>query len=422
MNPSGDRKKWQFDSVGSAGVRFGVRLASVSILCMIGAVVFWNQLGNLWIWLSHGESGSATLGNIGLLVVAAIGTPFAIWRSVVAGRQAETAQRGLRNERYQKAVEMLGDSILVVRLGGIYALHHLAKEDPTQYHIQVMRLFSAFVRHPTAPSSTDVTQNGIVEISGKHERGARVSIRRDVEDVLRAIGTRTKEEIEIESRAGYELVIYEANLRELGIRDVISFEYDLTIEPEFKLSERTKQRRENLSNIHLRRVDMSKADLSFVNMSNTEFRDPNIAGARFENADLSRTSWEGGTLEGTVLSHADLSNARMLETNLSNADLAGADLSGVIFEEVDLSGASLRDANLSGTCFSLGNYRGALFSRKGIEQFVPEVEGFYVGVRNLTQAQIDQARADPKNPPQLEGVVDGNTGKPLVWQGESSST
>ena len=220
MTPYGERRRSRFGGVGTAGFWFGVLLATLSILCVIGFFVFWNRFGDFWTWLTHGESASATLRNIGLLVVAVIGTPFAIWRSVVAGRQAEIAQGGLRNERYQKAVEMLGDSILVVRLGGIYALHHLAKEDPTHYHIQVMRLFSAFVRHPTAPSGTDATLNETIKSGGKHENGVRDTIHRDVEDVLRAIGTRTREEIEIESRAGYELVIYEANLREFNIRDV----------------------------------------------------------------------------------------------------------------------------------------------------------------------------------------------------------
>ena len=38
-----------------------------------------------------------------------------------------------------------------------------------------------------------------------------------------------------------------------------------------------------------------------------------------------------------------------------------------------------------------------------------------------TQEQIDQAIADPDTPPNLEGVVDAKTGKPLVWRGQSIS-
>ena len=44
---------------------------------------------------------------------------------------------------------MLGNDVLSVRLGGIYALQRLAEEYPEQYHIQIMQLFCAFARHPT---------------------------------------------------------------------------------------------------------------------------------------------------------------------------------------------------------------------------------------------------------------------------------
>ena len=41
----------------------------------------------------------------------------------------------------------------------------------------------------------------------------------------------------------------------------------------------------------------------------------------------------------------------------------------------------------------------------------------------LTQTQLDEARADPDNPPKIDGgTVDTETGKPLVWRGKSRSS
>ena len=142
------KKRWLV--VGS------IALFSILVLCLANLDRF--EFGKFSNWLTKDESGSATIRNIGLLVLAVVGMPFAIWRSVVAGRQADIAQRGLRNERYQKAVEMLGDGILAVRLGGIYALQVLAKEDPKWYHIQVMKIFSAFLRQPKAIHQAEVTR------------------------------------------------------------------------------------------------------------------------------------------------------------------------------------------------------------------------------------------------------------------------
>ena len=102
------------------------------------------------------ESNSTTLRNVGLLIGGGLALVFALWRSLVAGHQAETSRRqtevtqqGFLNERYQKGAEMLGDELLSVRLGGIYALRSLAEEYPNQYHVPIMRLLCAFVRHPT---------------------------------------------------------------------------------------------------------------------------------------------------------------------------------------------------------------------------------------------------------------------------------
>ena len=80
----------------------------------------WDWLSNdVWNWLgaapneeARQETNSTTLRNIGLVVAGLIALPLAVWRSTVAHRQAEIAQRGLLNERYQKGAEMLGNDVL----------------------------------------------------------------------------------------------------------------------------------------------------------------------------------------------------------------------------------------------------------------------------------------------------------------------
>ena len=61
-------------------------------------------------------------------------------------------------------------------------------------------------------------------------------------------------------------------------------------------------------------------------------------------------------------------------------------------------------ANVSGAYLTNANLSGAKFSFRGDDP-----------AKGLTQSQLDSARADPDNPPNLEGVVDAETGKPLVW-------
>ena len=131
--------------------------------------------------------------------------PLAICRGIVAERHAHTALQGLLNERYQKGAEMLGNEVLSVRLGGIYALQRLADEWPDQYHIQIMCLFCAFVRLPTKDQSL---VSGQVEI----EAGARLGIRPDVEGVMEAINSRSESRTGIERKAGFRLDLRGADL------------------------------------------------------------------------------------------------------------------------------------------------------------------------------------------------------------------
>ena len=91
----------------------------------------------LWDWLNDGESASTTIRNISFTIAGSVAFPLAIWRAIVADRQASAAQQqadsarqSLLNERYQQGADMLGNEVLSVRLGGIHTLKHLADEHP----------------------------------------------------------------------------------------------------------------------------------------------------------------------------------------------------------------------------------------------------------------------------------------------------
>ena len=130
----------------SRSVRFSSGIvAAVLILMVIAAAV--------WAWLRAGasETGSngETLRTVGLLIGGFVALCFGIWRASVAERQsdaaqkqvgavllqADTAQKGLLNDRHQRGAQMLGSEVLAVRLGGVYALQQLAEEHPNEYHV-----------------------------------------------------------------------------------------------------------------------------------------------------------------------------------------------------------------------------------------------------------------------------------------------
>ena len=66
-----------------------------------------------WCWLTESgmESPSATIRNVGLVIAAPVALVLAIWRSMVAEKQAAIAARSLQEGRFQKASEMLGSKL-----------------------------------------------------------------------------------------------------------------------------------------------------------------------------------------------------------------------------------------------------------------------------------------------------------------------
>ena len=228
-----------------------------------------------WDWLRSSGSGSethsTTLRNIGLLLAGFVALMFAGWRSWVADRQVKTAQSTLRNERYQRAAEMLGSDVMAVRLGGIYALQSLAEKYPQEYYVECMRLMCAFVRHPT--------QDEHIESDRQLEDipiGYRPT-REDVQAVMHLMRDRDDERIALENKQQFKPDLQGAAL------------YDM--------------------------------DLVELNLSSA-----NLKSARLSGADL-----VGANLSDATLTSADLSHARLEDANLHNADLLSTNVTGTYF-------------------------------------------------------------------------------------------
>ena len=122
-----------------------------------------------------------------------------------------------------------------------------------------------------------------------------------------------------------------------------------------------------------------------------DFSGADLKGVNFVDAALKHWDRRSGKLPP-----ANMENAFLSGTNLSSSNLTGANLKGAFLCWANLKDALLIHTNLSGA--DLKDCKG------------------------LTQKQIDMAIArPPDNPADLEGVVDAETGKPLVWRGASPS-
>ena len=366
---------------------------------------FWDELRG------DQESLSTTIRNLGLVIGGAIAVLLAVWRSRVAERQADTAQQSLLNERYERGAGMLGSDVLSVRLGGIYALERLAAEYPEQYHVQVLGLLCAFVRHP---KEDEGYQRKLAEKNTDPKTFS--FLREDVQAVMDWIGSRGEAQIAIEKDAKFELDLKGADLvhgqfinanlsgamlqgsnlshANISATDLSGAYVNHAILKGATLTDvdltGARVWRIDLSDSTMLEVTMPRAPLHYADLSGATLQDVNLSGANFQHADLSDS-----------IIGADLSESFFLESKLSQARIRGSDMSGAHILRTDMSGAILRDTNLSGTYF---------YDPSGGPAARP--------VTGLTQAQLDAACADPGHPPKLDGVLDAETGKPLVWRGK----
>ena len=365
---------------------FWFTLSALMLLAAVLVITCWQ-----WEWLRSGGSETAsngdTLRNAGLMLAGLLALIFALWRgwvaeqqSVTARRQADIAQQSLLNERYERGAEMLGSPVLSVRLGGIYALRRLAEEHPELYHIQIMELFCAFLRNPTSSEESRDREN---DQTLPPQTGS--PVREDVQVVLTTVGDRTKMGLDIEEATGRF------------------------------------------------RLDLHNADLSRIHLPGA-----NLAGRESGAERIMRGAYLGDTnLSHVYLQGAQLERANLIHANFSQAHMGSADLSGVLAQTTDFSGADF-GGNLSDADFRWANFSGANIGISNLEN--SNLEGanfsgaiFGTGTRvtlseppisedvfaRLTQRQLNEACADPNNPPKIPaGTVDIESGKPLIWCGK----
>lgn len=426
-------------------------LLTILLLVLIIIVTNSDWRDAIWEWSgtnNENETNSSTIRNIGLIVLSAVAIILTWKRIKVAEHQARTSARSLtttrdaldlnyktldytaqkdeqahndyRDEReysenrdkteflyhqYHKALEALNSSSVSARLGAVYELQHLTGEDPDLFHVRTMKVLCAFVRHPPTDPN--------IPIPDKADP-CRSALRSDVQAAIEVIGSRTEQHLELESVAMYTPDLRKSYLVRAELRNA------------------------NLSNVDMRGSILWGADLMFVSFSNselqyTDFSSPwvirneqrinitkekgsvvEVGNRFFESmtrmlvADLSGAKLLCANLSGVYLQGGDLSDANLPDTDLSDAYLLGVNLSRSHLGEANLSRAILCSANLSDTNFYNTNLTGTDLSGDYGENYTTKHPP-----QGLTQAQLDQACADPADPPQLDDESE------MVWRGGS---
>jgi Pentapeptide repeats (8 copies) len=200
-------------------------------------------------------------------------------------------RRGQITERFNKAVEHLGNQDLAIRLGGLYALEQILKDSPEE-HQTIIEVLSAYIRDKSKNKVINQPENNQSNTAKPTPEQVEV-ITTDVQTALTILGRRPTGKDRKEDKINLENVslIY-ANLT-----------------------------KGNFANANLKNTNLSYANLTEIKLNRGELTGANFSFANLSNADLSFAN----------LDWAIFRNANLFATNLNDAHFASVQLGNVKF-------------------------------------------------------------------------------------------
>ena len=241
---------------------------------------------------------------------------FTLWRTRLTQRQIDLTSQKSRYARYQRGIEMLGSPELFVRVGGIYALRTLMKEDPEELHIPAVELLCAFLRNPID--------------AGEVTRGSRV--RQDVQTALDVIVGRKEAEVTLEKARGFRLDLRNANLQYADLPGVDFSGANL----EGAILSGTSMDGANLSEAVLH-----GADLSFANCRKSNFRKASLYMANLHHVSVDQSDFSEARIDWV-----DFTEGSFYKTTFANARIQNCKVNGALLHETELTRTYLSFGNM----------------------------------------------------------------------------
>lgn len=303
------------------------------------------------VWgVASTDTPTASLG-LGALLVALLGAPFLIWRTLVAQNTLDTARKeaalkeeALFNDKINAAAKDLAarrqvtrvavqdkkeiiltewEDDLVTRAAAIDLLEGLAKERPDAAP-RIARQLSIYVRELSRQYPPKEPPNDATPVVLQRWASDLSPVRPDIEKAAQTLGRLQK--IKTASLSSTDIDLRGANLQGCDL-------YKLRFEKAI------------LENASLQGANLRRSNLTGANLFLAKMQGALLSEAEMQGANLFGAEFQGTELVGALLQGADLSCAELQGTNLLVAQLQGAKLNSITLSiETNLNGTSLHGA------------------------------------------------------------------------------
>ncbi len=266
---------------------------ALSILWIAVVAVLWYRLFNnqiSFLTIPKGESGYTFGYFLGALGVGAIALVLLGRRTHTLMEQVENDRLKIENDRakminetFAKSVELLGNSAVAVRQGGIFALQRLSRE--RDLYRTTIRILASFVR--------DQSRDFRVKRDKETQDQKSSTLPVDVEAALIVIRDR-------------DAILGAEDWKALKTKDRNRTNFDLS--NSFLLNT-------SLDSVDFRGFNLSDCIFEGCLFDSASFQDAILSSAVFTNSDLVAVNLTGAKLNGTDFSGCDLQSAIGLEQN-----------------------------------------------------------------------------------------------------------
>jgi len=317
------------------------------------------------------QDGFAKFGLTGI-IVAMIGAPFVVWRSVVAQKQVGLVDQALTNDKMDNAVADLHAQRQVTKWSDEGVASNGWEDDITRRNGAVDRFLGLVEENNSLRPRVDRMLTVYLRELTREFPADEVPDGADLEAIRTAVEGLTRKRSDMENAVqvlsrlprpkwvkGAERL---PDLQEINMQA-------------FNLANLTLQGA-NLSGAQLQGADLRGARLKGANLFGAGLQGANLHGAQLQGAGLWDARLRGATLRGAQLQGADLSWAQLQGADLSLAQIQGADLSLAQLQGADLSGAKFDDH----TDLKAADLRGAALRSvdlTNVQQIADHLEGLF---------------------------------------------
>lgn len=297
--------------------------------------------------------------NIVAIVAQAFGGAAIFAGLIFAWGNLTTAREGQITDRFTRAVDQLGNEIMEVRIGGIYALERIAKESEKDY-LTIKEIFNSYIKKnsPKRIQYSFREINGIITIMDQYQaleylaeeikkiRDQQQSYSEFVKNLSKNIPNYERFEIKPDIKAITSAITRLTSYYRKYFNDDRYF-YDFS---------GTNLQSAIFDKAHLEKASfvlssLLSIDFKEAHLENADFGSAILLEANFKGAYLEKTNFYGADLKRANLSNCDLTSAKLIDTNLENANLSKANLTKANLRNANLAEANLEGANLEGASY-----------------------------------------------------------------------